>query len=81
MECAEAAELSLEKAVSSIQVALCLMGNVQQHMALERRKKLLVKLNLKFMAEDRKKIVSAAPMLLARKLLSWPMPLWNNRKQ
>jgi len=65
LECAEAGYLMPEKAVSSIQVALCLMGNTHQHMAQERHKKLLLKLNpsLKFMAHDKKNFQSAALML------------------
>jgi len=35
LECAEAGDLTPEKAVSSVQVALCLMGNAHQHMAQE----------------------------------------------
>jgi len=65
LECAEAGDLMLEKAVSSVQVVLCLMGNVHQHMAQEKCKKLLLKLNpsLRFMADYKKNFQSAVPML------------------
>ena len=77
LEYAEVGKLSPEKAVASVQVVLYLMGNVHQHMAQERHKKLLLKLNpsLKFMSEDPQNLCN-----LVRNLLSWPMPLSINRR-
>jgi len=65
LESAEAGELTPQKAMSATQTALVLMGNAQQQMAQERRKKLILKLNpsIKFMAEDTKSFSSAVPML------------------
>ena len=56
IETAEEGKLTPELAVSATQTALVLMGNAHQHMAQERRKRLLMNLNpaLKSMANDEK---------------------------
>ena len=65
IETAEEGKLTPELAVSAAQTALVLMGNAHQHMAQERRKRLLMNLNpaLKSMANDEKSFKNAAPML------------------
>ena len=65
IETAEEGKLTPELAVSAAQTALVLMGNAHQHMAQERRKRLLMNLNpaLKSMANDKKSFKNAAPML------------------
>ena len=65
IETAEEGKLTPELAVSAVQTALVLMGNAHQHIAQERRKRLLMNLNLalKSMANDKKSFKNAAPML------------------
>ena len=65
IETAEEGKLTPELAVSAAQTALVLMENAHQHMAQERRKRLLMNLNpaLKSMANDEKSFKNAAPML------------------
>ena len=65
IETAEEGKLTPELAVSAAQTALVLMGNAHQHMAQERRKRLLMNLNLslKSMTNDEKSFKKAAPML------------------
>ena len=64
-ETVEEGKLTAEMAVSATQMALVLMGNAHQHMAQERRKRLLMNLNpaLKSMANDEKSFKNAAPIL------------------
>ena len=54
-----------EGIVQAAQTAIVLMGNAHQHMAQERRKKILMNVNsaLKTMAEEEKGFQKAAPML------------------
>ena len=65
LENAEAGILTTESATAAVQSALVLMGNANQHMAQERRKRVLMNVNpaLKTMAEEEKGFQNAAPML------------------
>ena len=80
LESAEAGELSPEKAVSSVQVALCLMGNVHQHMTQEATIEAESLPNLSSWLKTEKTFNPQHLCCLARNSLSWPMPLWINRK-
>ena len=65
IETAEEGKLTPELAVSATQMALVLMGNADQHMAQERRKRLLMNLYpaLKSMANNEKSFKNASPVL------------------
>ena len=61
----DAGELMLKGAVTAVQSALMLMGNVHQKVAQQRRKKVLLQLNpaLSSLADEDKGFQKAAPML------------------
>ena len=65
IETVEEGKLTPELAVLAAQMALVLMGNAHQHMAQERRKRLLTNLNLalKSMPNDEKSFKNVTPML------------------
>ena len=65
IEIVKEGKLTPDMAVSAAQMALFLMGNTHQHMAQERRKRILINLNppIKSMASDEKVFRKAAPML------------------
>ena len=69
IETAEEGKLTPDMAVSATQMALFLMGTAHQHMAQERRKRILMNLNpaIKSMASDEKVFRKAAPMLFGDK--------------
>lgn len=68
LESTEAGESTPEKAVSTTQTALYLMGNAYQQMSQERWKKLILKLNpsMKFTAEDSKSFVLLTSILFGK---------------
>ena len=65
LEGAEVGELTPEHAYSAAQVALVFMGSANNHMAQERRKRILMNVNptLKSMADEENAFQQAAPML------------------
>ena len=68
LEGAEAGELTPEHAYSATQAALVLMGSANNHMAQERRKRILMNVNpaLKYMAHEENAFQQAAPMLFGK---------------
>ena len=62
LESSEAGELMAEQAYAAAQSALCLLGNASNHMAQERRKRILNP-TLKSMVEEENAFQQAAPML------------------
>ena len=68
LEGAEAGEMTPEHAYSAAQAALVLMGSANNHMAQERRKRILMNVNpaLKYMADEENAFQQAAPMLFGK---------------
>ena len=65
LEGSDAGELTPEQAYAAAQSALCLLGNANNHMTQERRKRVLMNVNpaLKSMAEEENAFQQAEPML------------------
>ena len=65
LEGSEAGELMAEQAYAAVQSVLCLLGNANNHIAQERRKRILMNINpaLKSMAEEENAFQQAAPKL------------------
>ena len=64
----DAGKLTPEQAYAAAQSALCLLGNANNHMVQERRKRVLMNVNhaLKSMAEEENTFQQAAPMLFGK---------------
>ena len=78
LEGSEAGELMAEKAYAAAQSALCLLGNPNNHMAQERRKRILMNVNpaLKSMVEEKNAFQEEAPILFGEEFAKKPQTEW-----